>query len=161
VFTAAVLASLAFAMQHLHLTGQSTDQFMLGFATVSQVAATGEWHIDLTLPRTGFGAPIWVVLVAVSGAAILTVALVLKEVGSRPDFEDPDAVRDRIEQIVRHQFHILFAPLGAIFIYQSLSVAGGTDKPMLVALAALGAGATMPALMTKAEKSALKVLQGQ
>ena len=46
----------------------------------------------------GFGAPLWVVLVAVLGAGLLTVGLIVNEINNRPTTDD--AIRDHLQTIV-------------------------------------------------------------
>ena len=45
----------------------------------------------------GFGAPLWVVLVAVLGAGLLTVGLIVNEINNRPTTDD--AIRDHLQTI--------------------------------------------------------------
>lgn len=93
----------------------------------------------------GLGAPMWVVFLAVVGAALSTVALIVNEIRSPPCFftDDPTALRERMLALVQNQFFMLFAPLGGIFIYQALVLTGAALQPFVVAIAALGAGATL------------------
>jgi hypothetical protein len=98
----------------------------------------------------GFGAPLWVMLVAVIGAGLFTVSLIVHAISDRPDFTKRAEVREHIELIVRHQFYILFAPFGAIFVYQLLVVGDAAEQPVTVAVAALGAGASLNLLLEKA-----------
>ena len=100
--------------------------------------------------QIGFGAPLWVVLLAVIGAGLLTVSIIVKEIKDRPDYKNQDQVRESDQVIVRHQFFILFAPLGAIFIYQALVIAEAATSPITVAIGVLGAGASLTVLMKKA-----------
>jgi len=100
----------------------------------------------------GFGAPLWVLLLAVVGAGLFTVALIVNEIQNPPDFSDPDRskLRGRIENIVEHQFFILFAPLGGLFMYQLLLLTGSAAQHVSVGIAALGAGAMLNLLLAKA-----------
>ena len=93
-------------------------------------------------PVRGFGAPLWVLLLAVLGVGLRTMSIIVNEISHEPDFHDPQAVRARIELMVRHQFFMLFAPLGAIFVYQFLVMAESASQPSTVALVSLGAGLT-------------------
>lgn len=52
--------------------------------------------------------------------------------------------------MVRHQFFICFAPLGAIFVYQLLVAAGSITEPVTVAFATLGAGAGLNYILVRA-----------
>jgi hypothetical protein len=104
----------------------------------------------------GFGAPLWVLLLAVYGAGLLTVAMIVSEIQNKPTAADPqklpDEYRKRMGKVVRHQFYILFAPIGAVFVYQLLVMSDAAAKPVTVALAALGAGASMNLLLEQAVK---------
>jgi hypothetical protein len=119
-----------------------------------------------------FGAPLWVVLLAVVGSAVLTVSIVISEIKNRPKFwlldhlyrrdeKDKDPLstaadqelaefRNRLDRIIRHQFNILFSPIGAIFVYQSLVLTDAANNLILVAFAAFGAGAALSIILDKA-----------
>lgn len=113
--------------------------------------------VESSVLDRGFGAPLWVLLVSVVGAGILTVGLIVGEIKDMPDPDQPDKIRDHLQAIVQHQFYILFAPVGAIFVYQIMVVSSAASSNFTVALAALGAGAAMSALLTKAVSSATAV----
>jgi hypothetical protein len=100
----------------------------------------------------GLGAPMWVVFLAVIGAALSTVALIVNEIKTPPNFamQDPEVLRERLLGLVQNQFFMLFAPLGGIFIYQALVLAGAASQQFVVAVAALGAGATLNILLSLA-----------
>jgi hypothetical protein len=106
-------------------------------------------RLDSPLVR-GFGAPLWVLLLAVLGVALRTMSIIVNEISHEPDFHDHQAVQARIELIVRHQFFMLFAPLGAIFVYQFLVMAESANQPSTVALVSLGAGLTLTTLLERA-----------
>jgi len=125
-------------------------------ATTLQTLNTSAQSAPIQVDR-GFGAPLWVLLVSVIGAGILTVGLVVNEIGDIPPPDQPDKIRDHLQIIVRHQFYILFAPVGAIFVYQILVVGSAASSSFTVALAALGAGASLSGLLTKAVASAGKL----
>jgi hypothetical protein len=55
-----------------------------------------------------------------------------------------------VESIVRHQFYILFAPVGAAFVYQLMVAAGMTAQPVTVATVALAAGVAINFLLNMA-----------
>lgn len=103
----------------------------------------------------GFGAPLWVILLAVVGAGILTVSLMTREIKSPAETEEKR--RDRIYYAVQHQVYILFAPIGAIFVYQTMVVTNTAGHPLMVAVAALGAGGALNALLKYAVQSATKL----
>jgi hypothetical protein len=108
----------------------------------------------------GFGAPLWVLLLAVIGVGLRTMSIIVNEISHEPDFTDQQAVRCRIELIVRHQFFMLFAPLGAIFVYQFLVMAESASQPSTVALVSLGAGLTLTTLIEKALATATQYTGG-
>jgi hypothetical protein len=58
-----------------------------------------------------------------------------------------------IEDIVKHQFYMLFAPLGSIFIYQLLVISESTKQPITVAIAAIGAGSALNLILNWALKA--------
>ena len=115
-------------------------------------------------------------LLAVVGSAVLTVSIVISEIKNRPKFwlldhlyrrdgkeneKDKDPLstaadqelaefRNRLDRIIRHQFNILFSPIGAIFVYQSLVLTDAANNLILVAFAAFGAGAALSIILDKA-----------
>ena len=101
----------------------------------------------------GFGAPLWLLLLAVVGSALFTIKLVVESLKTPVIFEQQQ-VRERLAEIIRHQFYILFAPLGAIFVYQLLVVAGGASQPITVGLAALASGIALNNVLEGAWKRA-------
>jgi len=107
----------------------------------------------------GFGAPLWVLLMSVLGAGILTISLVVGEIGGGPG-EDSAEIRRRIQKVVRHQFFILFAPLGAILVYQILVAAQAVGNSFAVAIAAFGSGMTMNSLLNEAIRRADNIIKG-
>jgi hypothetical protein len=149
----------------------------LGFLTIFEgtyVEGSGtEWLVSLTYPseylslpsdkRTSativrsFGAPFWVIFLAVLGAGLLTIILIIQGV-SRPVGEtDCD---QRLRAMLEHQFFVMFAPLSGIFIFQLLVIAGGAKEPLTVATVILGAGATLNGLLARAVNSAEQYLLG-
>lgn len=108
----------------------------------------------------GFGAPLWVVLMSVLGAGLLTVGLIVKEIKERPAPNDEAKIQERLQTMVQHQFFILFAPLGAVFVYQILVVGEAASQPLTVALASLGAGASMNVLLSKAVSYSASLIEG-
>jgi hypothetical protein len=96
----------------------------------------------------GLGAPMWVVFLGVIGAALSTVTVIVREIKDPPRFyTDPSKLPECMLSLVQNQFYVLFAPLGAIFVYQALVLAGAAVQPFVVAIAALGAGATLNVLL--------------
>ena len=135
--------------------------------------AQPEWLFSLTSASntaspSGFGVPLWVLLLSVIGSSLFTLLIIVSEIKERPDFaklkaDPPDEAeikkfREKIENIVRHQFYMLFSPLGAIFVYQLMVAAGAVGQPITVAIAALGAGSTMNLLLDKAVLASKKAL---
>jgi hypothetical protein len=80
--------------------------------------------------------------------------LIVHEVGHQPDPSNTKEVRRRIEMFVRHQLFMLFAPLGAIFVYQFLVITESATQPAGVALVSLGAGLTLTTLLERALSAA-------
>ena len=132
-----------------------------------------QWLFSLTSASntaslSGFGVPLWVLLLSVIGSSLFTLIIIVSEIKERPNFDKikadpPDEAevkkfREKIENIVRHQFYMLFSPLGAIFIYQLMVAAGAVGQPITVAVAALGAGSTMNLLLDKAVLASKKAL---
>jgi hypothetical protein len=106
----------------------------------------------------GFGVPLWLVLVSVLGTGVYTISIIVRNIKDRVDFKDVQKVRDRIEDIVRHQFYILFSPLCAALVYQLLVTAGAANEHVTVTFAALAAGLMLNKLLDKAVETAHGVL---
>ena len=131
---------------------------------VVQPAAVPAAHTQPETPiDRGFGAPLWVLLVSVVGAAVVTVALTVDEITKMKDIttaapvDQPDKIRGHLQTLVQHQFFVLFAPLTAIFVYQTLVLASAASSTFAVGVAALGAGPSLSALLTKAGAAATKL----
>ena len=107
----------------------------------------------------GFGAPLWVLLVSVIGASVVTVGLMVDEIAKAGEITvtGPDVIRKHIYAFVQHEFFILFAPVTAIFVYQTLVAGSAATSAFTVGLAALGAGPALSALLTKAGAAATKL----
>lgn len=99
----------------------------------------------------GFGAPLWLILLAVVGSSVFMIRLLVDSLKTPVTFS-PDLVRARMAEIVRYEVYILFAPLGAILVYQLLVSAGSASEPITVGLAALAAGIGLNNLLEKAWK---------
>lgn len=102
----------------------------------------------------GFGAPLWVLLISVIGAGVLTVALLVAEISKIPAPNQPDQISGHLQGVIEHQLFILFAPVSSIFVYQVMVAGKSASSSFTVALAALGAGPSLSALLTKAAASA-------
>ena len=122
----------------------------------AQQAATQGDQRSAALLVKGFGAPLWVLLLAVVGAGILTVSLLVEQIGNPPS---PDQIRGRINIVVRHQFYIFFSPIGAVFVYQMLVASGAAQTPLAVAVAALGAGVAMNVILKYAVTKAKQLFE--
>lgn len=106
---------------------------------------------SLTTPEnSGFYAPLWVILLAVLGAAVLTISVLVKEVSERPSLGDSEELQRRVGKILQHQYYILFAPFGAVFVYQGLETAEMVQNDLTVGLAAFGAGLALNVLLQRA-----------
>lgn len=166
--TVGMIVLIVLGLSFVNNTGDRTETISLGFGSLFRGYYVGgtseEWLFSLSSPQwagdgetkvmTGFGAPLWVILMSVIGAGLLTIALIVQEISDGiPTEVGADAgakIRERLEGIVRHQFFIMFSPIGAIFIYQALVLAKAAEHPFSVALAALGAGAALNGLLSKA-----------
>jgi hypothetical protein len=67
--------------------------------------------------------------------------------------------RPRLQEVVLHQFYILFAPVGAVFVYQFLVIAGAASVETTVALAMLAAGVVLNTVLDRALHQAEEVVQ--
>ena len=117
-----------------------------------EVAAAAGGSTGDELER-GFGAPLWVLLVAVIGSALFTISIILTGIKEAPLQLKPAEVRTRIQAVVLHQFYILFAPIGAIFVYQLLVMAGAASQTVSVAIVALAAGIALSYILERARTS--------
>ena len=107
----------------------------------------------------GFGAPLWVLLVSVIGAGVVTIALIVNEISQMSNWNDKDRIRNHVQMLVRHQFFILFSPITAIFVYQTLLAGSAANSDFTVGLAALGAAPALSGLITKAGAAATKLFE--
>ena len=174
LFSVAIIAAISKGIYFVS-NSDKTEVLTLGFSHIFWgTYATGvqpEWLFSLTSPvdvsagiaNSGFGAPLWVLLLSVIGSSLFTVLIIVSEIKKRPDFNklskqtdkskdksELENFRDKLENIVLHQFYLLFSPLGAIFVYQLLILADVAMQPITVAIAALGAGSTLNLLLDKA-----------
>lgn len=114
--------------------------------------------IDHTNPATGFGAPFWVLMLSVIGSGLYTIKLVVENVRAGSTYSEGE-VRSTAADIIQHQFYILFSPLGSIFVYQTLLLAGIGTKPLTIAIAALASGIALNVVLKKAWDAVAKILQ--
>lgn len=234
LFTFGMIVLVGAGLYHVN-TNYSRDSreiLSLGFASISQGRyvenVDSEWIISFTSPTIfadsiaaderimrGFGAPLWILLIAAIGAGIFTVSIIVSEIKNRPQFslldsyyieqvmnmiiasqqkesrkkkakdlasqsvkkgaienilvavtleynklmvDELNEFRSRLERIIRHQFYILFSPIGAIFVYQLLVIANAANNAVTVALAAFGAGASLNLILDKAVRYAEKAI---
>ncbi len=177
LFALVMIAGIGWGLRDVN-TAISKETIPLAFGSVTwgkfSSGAQSEWLLMLTSPagtngpddatttptiEKGFGAPLWVLLISVVGCAILTVSLLVGEIATPPK-GDTIHIRHRIQKVVRHQFFILFSPVGAIFVYQMLVVAGADSNDLTVALAALGSGVAVNSLLNVAMQHARTLIEG-
>ncbi len=146
------------------------DALSLGFATIFQgtyVENVGpEWLFSLTAPGplsksvvTGMGAPLWVLLLSVLGSGVFTVSLVVGHINTDLKLDDPVKVRELVQEIVKHQFYVLFSPLGAVIVYQLLVVAGAASQAVTVGIVAIAAGVALNAILNKAISAVTQLIE--
>ena len=178
LFTVAMVISIAVGLAKVNGIAAKGDMVSLGFATVFHGTyvkdVEPDWLLSLTAPASpstaflsagtetarGLGAPLWVMLLSVIGSGIFTLLVVINGISPPPDFSQGVKVSDQIEEILKHQFYILFSPIGAIIFYQMLVVAGAASQPVTVALAALAAGVSLNLLLGKAVSTLENILRG-
>jgi hypothetical protein len=143
------------------------DVFLVGIGSIFKgtydPGIAKDWLFSLTSKPDsivpGFGVPLWVVFLSVVGSSLYTLSILVSEIMNRPDFTKLKAPKDeaavkvfraKLENIVRHQFYMLFSPIGAIFVYQLLVMTKTAGEPVTVAVAALGSGLSLNILLEKA-----------
>ena len=184
LFTVALIVAISRGINFVSTSESEILSF--GFIHVFQgtyvPGVPAEWLFSFTSPGDtinsgGFGVPLWVLLLSVIGSSLFTVLIIVSEIKDRPNFkllntdissddklnkqidEELKKFHAKIEDVVRHQFYMLFSPLGAIFVYQLMVLADAVGQPITVAIAALGAGSSMNIILDKAvtlSKSALE-----
>jgi hypothetical protein len=164
LLTGSVIVFISLGLRLVNLTGAEGDVITLGFANMFKGTYVKdipqEWLFSLTAPAQpatgtpqlarGFGAPLWALLVSVFGSGLFTIRLIVRQVKSPVDVNNVRQFRDRLQEVVLHQFYIFFAPLGAVFIYQLLVAAGAASVETTVAIAMLAAGAALNGLLDRA-----------
>jgi hypothetical protein len=177
LFTASMIYLIGVTITSIEVVlGPDQRPTSLGFGYVfyDSYVANGprDWNFSLTVPHevtglgstangepaSGFGAPLWVLLLSVLGAGLYTIKLVVDNVRKGSDYSEK-AVRIMAADIIQHQFYILFAPLGSIFVYQFLILTGVGSKSLTVALAALASGIALNVLLKKAWDAVAEVLR--
>jgi len=169
LFTFTMIAAIAIGLRNVNASPTPDDVMSLGFANVYNGTyikdQPAEWLFSLTAPggsakvATGFGAPLWVLLIAVLGSGIFTIAILVKHVTAPVDFAQDDLYRPRVGELVQHTFYIFFSPLGAVIVYQLLVAAGAASTQVTVALAVLAAGVALNLMLDKAVKAVQGVLR--
>ncbi|GAB4151723.1 MAG: hypothetical protein Tsb009_27270 [Planctomycetaceae bacterium] len=115
----------------------------------------------------GFGAPVWVVFISVFGAGLIAVMTVAEETMTLRSFwvtADPQndntlkSHSNLIQNLLRHQIYILFAPFSGILVYQMLVAADAAKSSLLVASTVLGAGMTLNLIIKSAIDRASKAV---
>jgi hypothetical protein len=74
---------------------------------------------------------------------------------------DRKIFRDRMRTIMTHQFYIIFAPLGSIFVYQILVASESANQDTMVAVVALGSGLSLSALLKAGIERSQKLFEGK
>ena len=171
LFTFTIIGYISLGLQSVNAASSPGEVQTLGFANIyygSYVTdIEPEWVLSLTTPdlgsvdangelemlTRGFGAPLWTLLLAVIGAGAFTIFIIVRDIKTPLDFNNIEAVRGRIQQAVKHQFYILFAPIAAIIVYQVLVLAGAASQYVTVGLATLGAGVGLSTILDKILRS--------
>lgn len=166
ILTITMVGYISYGLYLVSVTASSGDALSLGFATIFQgtyvQGISPEWLFSLTAPGgsdkvvSGLGAPLWVLLLAVLGSGIYTVALIVSHIDASLDLNKPDSVQKKVQEIVKHQFYILFSPVGAVLVYQTLVVAGAASQAVTVGIAAIAAGIALNTILDKAIQEAKK-----
>ena len=164
IFAFTMIGYISLGLRFVNSIDSTADVLSLGFANIYQANYVenmgGEWVFSLTSPPSlatkdqldrGFGAPLWVILLAVVGSGLFIISLIVKQV------KDPigehmkrEVVRARVQEIVKHQFFILFAPLGAVIVYQLQVTVDAASSTITVALVALAAGVAVNVILERA-----------
>lgn len=98
----------------------------------------------------GFGAPLWGILLSVVGAAVFTVWLIVRGIAEDARSLTAKLAKQRVGEIVLHEFYIVFAPVGAILVYQAAVAAGMAAEPVTVGLVLLAAGVGLNVILNYA-----------
>ena len=172
-FAVVLIGTIALGLMFVHTLEEHVDILSLGYGYVFWGTYVDtehphpQWIFSFTTPHLvgekashGFGAPLWVIFLAVIGAALSTVQLIIARIRETLSYEDKDIndFRARIQGIVEHQFFILFAPLGAIFVYQMLVAGEAANQHLTVAVAALGSGPAVNFVLARAFGAAQKLV---
>jgi hypothetical protein len=198
VFIVFMIMSVIIGFQTLHKLAEDNSGFTLGFAHIYQGQFTADekpdWLLTFTTPQTqktaaddaaqgeeneiavnrGFGAPLWVIFLAVLGAGVFALLLIIKSIAEPPntapiDIDPKDTAleilrkriskfKERTSEVVKHQFYLLFSPISVIVVYQLLVLSGNGGEFVTVALIALGAGVISTPLLDRGVRMASALL---
>ena len=106
----------------------------------------------------GLGAPLWGLLLSVVGAGLYTISLIVGGIQQQFRTIKPEEVRKKIQVIVLHEFYVVFAPVGAIIVYQTMVLSGAANEPVTVALALLAAGLGLNVILNVAVERFAKAM---
>ena len=114
-------------------------------------------------PKAGFWVPVWVMMLSVIGSSLFTILIILRQITDIPKWfqisgkDTPDDFKNAfkdftgtLENLVRHQFYILFSPVGSIFVYQLLIMGNAAENQTTVAITALASGIVLNSILGKA-----------
>lgn len=173
LLSVAVILVFTEGARTIHLLEQETGSTSVSMGFVHIVKGSyfpdrnpDEWIVTLTPSegRTmGFGAPMWVILVSVIGAVLIAIGSIIDGLTSQSrkntmlheitGTELEAKIENKVANLVLYQLFILFAPIGAIFLYQMMLLTGTADENLTVGIAALAAGAGLSLLLKKAIKA--------
>jgi hypothetical protein len=88
---------------------------------------------------SGFGAPLWVIFMSVIGGCLFTISLLVKQVNDPVAIDAPN-YQSRLAELLRHQFYVVFSPVGSIIVYQLMVLTDVISRPVTVAMGAIAAG---------------------
>lgn len=160
--TVTMIGLIGAALRKVNANATQGDVISLGFANIYRGSyvkdVPPEWLFSLTSPQvwksdlaaSGFGVPLWLLLVAVLGSGIYTIALLVNHVTDPVALEDDTKYRKRVGEMVQHQFYLLFSPLGAVLVYQLAVAAGIASVPVTIALLVFAAGASVNRILSRA-----------
>ena len=179
-FSALFLYVLGLTSQQFGETTDGDEVISLGFGYVHQATfvegVERDWVLSLTLPNVaprereaaggtsasaaaeparvsqGFGAPIWVLLLAVLAATLYLVIVWARQMVRRVNSEPAttDMLRRHSVELAQHGVYTLLSPVGAIFVYQGLVATDAASGSAAVAIAALSSGVAMSRMMEQA-----------
>lgn len=171
LFSLTMIALIAMGLRNVNASATQGDVMSLGFANIYRGSyvkdVPPEWLFSLTTPQlwkageitTGFGIPLWLLLIAVLGSGVYTIALLVKHVTDQGSLDNEPEYSKRIGELVQHQFYLLFSPLGAVLVYQLIVAAGAASVQVTVAMVIFAAGVAANALLAKAIKLVQEVLK--